>query len=283
MEALTRCGGLQRPGRGFTCAFCYRQYALRHKVQAPRARSWTTLAQAPYASSFSTCPGYLRSESPNGTPSHPKSFQAYPLSGYYLDLLSTPLPHGNHGFKARQTTAPSSLSPQPPTPPPTSDSQSPTDRMSIVFGSRLAGPGDRSARYSHNNMPPESTWKMINGVLIPPRPVEPDNCCMSGCAHCVWDDYRDDTEQWAHRLKEAQAKAGVAKRKGKVLRQAPRVEINGASTSFDDDGGGSEINWSMPLANSEEDILFADIPVGIREFMKTEKRLRQKHQQGKVV
>lgn len=45
-------------------------------------------------------------------------------------------------------------------------------------------------------------------------------------------------------------------------------------TSMDDDGGGSETNWG---AEDVGDELFAGIPVGIREFMKTEKKLREKH------
>lgn len=28
---------------------------------------------------------------------------------------------------------------------------------------------------------PDATWRTINGVPVPPRPAEPDNCCMSGC------------------------------------------------------------------------------------------------------
>lgn len=125
-------------------------------------------------------------------------------------------------------------------------------------------------------MPPESTWKAINGVPIPPRPVEPDNCCMSGCAHCVWDDFRDDMEEWASRVEKAYARA-KAKEPEKDLRQTQRAEVQSASVSMDDDGGGSETNWSLPTSQGEDD-LFAGIPVGIREFMKTEKKLRQKHQ-----
>ncbi len=44
-------------------------------------------------------------------------------------------------------------------------------------------------------------------------------------------------------------------------------------TSMDDDGGGSETNWA---ANPDED-LFKGIPVGIVEFMRTEKMLKEKH------
>ncbi|OOF91279.1 hypothetical protein ASPCADRAFT_211111 [Aspergillus carbonarius ITEM 5010] len=109
----------------------------------------------------------------------------------------------------------------------------------------------------------------------PPRPEEPDNCCMSGCVHCVWDDFRDELEDWASRLEQAKAK-GVTKSGATDMRHTPRAEVATASTSMDDDGGGSETNWSVPKSGDD---LFADIPVGIREFMKTEKKLKQRHQQ----
>jgi hypothetical protein len=45
---------------------------------------------------------------------------------------------------------------------------------------------------------------------------------------------------------------------------------------MDDDGGGSETLWTTPSAVDDEDELFAGIPVGIREFMATEKRIRER-------
>ncbi|PYH47244.1 uncharacterized protein BP01DRAFT_372562 [Aspergillus saccharolyticus JOP 1030-1] len=148
--------------------------------------------------------------------------------------------------------------------------------MAIVFGTRLAGPG-RTSRYDPGAAP-DATWKTINGVAIPPRPEEPDNCCMSGCVHCVWDDYRDELEEWAARLAQAKVK-GSSTNNGRDQRQTPRSEVNAASGSMDDDGGGSETSWTLP--DSTEEDLFANIPVGIREFMKTEKKLKQqKLQEG---
>ena len=47
-----------------------------------------------------------------------------------------------------------------------------------------------------------------------------------------------------------------------------------SGASMDDDGGGSETNWGTGLGGGD---LFGDIPVGIREFMRTEKRLKQQH------
>ena len=196
--------------------------------------------------------------------------QAYPLSGYYYDILSTKSPYRRQARTSRPVPTQNEQS----TPATTVEPQSPQDKMSIVFGTRLASPG-RSSRYDPGTVPPESTWKTINGVAIPPRPSEPDNCCMSGCAHCVWDDFRDDMEEWAGRIDQAKAKATSTP--SADMRQSSRAEVASASMSMDDDGGGSDTNW--PQVDQSEDI-FANIPVGIREFMKTEKKLKQRHQQA---
>lgn len=84
---------------------------------------------------------------------------------------------------------------------------------------------------------------------------------MSGCVNCVWDQYRDELEEWA--AKSSEARMASAQHKGAE-----------SGVSMDDDGGGSETNWGTGLDGGE---LFRDIPVGIREFMRTEKRLKQRH------
>ncbi|KAJ5929658.1 hypothetical protein N7454_006608 [Penicillium verhagenii] len=196
--------------------------------------------------------------------------QAYPLSGYYSLILKSQSLYSGQGTTARQTTPPPEDQPAPKT---ISEAKTPQEKMSIVFGTRLAGPG-RESRYNPGEMPPESQWQTINGVPIPPRPEEPENCCMSGCVHCVWDDFRDEMEDWAARAAKAKAKGGLEKGT-EDMRTAPRAEVDSASHSMDEDGGGSEANWPAP---SQDEDLFANIPVGIREFMKTEKRLRVKHQ-----
>ncbi|PKX99924.1 hypothetical protein P168DRAFT_293806 [Aspergillus campestris IBT 28561] len=195
--------------------------------------------------------------------------QAHPLTGYYSDIIANPSPYRAHAKRLR----PVNKAAEKPTQKEPAE-QSPQEKMSVVFGTRLAGPG-RNSRYNPGEMPPESTWKTVNGVPIPPRPEEPDNCCMSGCVNCVWDNFRDEMEEWAERVVQAKAKASE-KGPTKDLRQSPRKEVQSASTSMDDDGGGSDTNWTE--ADSNEDI-FANIPVGIREFMKTEKKLKLRHQQ----
>lgn len=107
---------------------------------------------------------------------------------------------------------------------------------------------------------------------------------MSGCVHCVWDDYRDDVESWAKRLHDAQAKKPTKNTTGDAAKiDLPRPELSEASGSMDDDGGGSEALWATPSTSTEADgdDLFQSIPVGIREFMANEKRIRDRKKSRK--
>src|SRR5271154_1625607 len=190
-------------------------------------------------------------------------FQAQPLGDFYTDLLTTPI------------SRPSTTHPDLPTFVQSGD-ETKEQRAAKLFGS-IRGSGYERKTYDK----PDSTWRTINGVPIPPRPSEPDNCCMSGCVHCVWDDYRDDVESWATRLHEAQANS---QRRGMERRPKAgmhRIEVADASNSMDDDGGGSEALWDSPSTTGTGDDLFQDIPIGIREFMVTEKRIRDRKRERK--
>ncbi|KAF7718596.1 Uncharacterized protein PECH_006325 [Penicillium ucsense] len=242
------------------------EYIWGLRVAVRRHHAFTATSRRMRAHDQSSIQGSIES-----TTNAPSTSQAHPLGGYYSLLLESPLPVDRTAPQLSQSstmTAPTSAS--------TAEApkaQTPQERMAIVFGTRLAGPG-RQSRYNPGEAPPQSMWKTINGVPIPPQPEEPENCCMSGCVHCVWDDFRDEMEEWAAIIAKAKAKASP-EADAKDARTAPRAEVNSASLSMDDDGGGSETNWTVP---NPEDDLFANIPVGIREFMKTEKKLRVKHQ-----
>ena len=58
------------------------------------------------------------------------------------------------------------------------------------------------------------------------------------------------------------------------------IDSRGA-VSMDDDGGSSASNWDKKdttiSKNLWDDDLYKNVPVGIREFMKQEKRLNEKH------
>ena len=194
-----------------------------------------------------------------------QSPQAQPLGDFYNDILNQPMP------KASKASSSPSL--------PTfvrSGDQTKEERAKKLFGNLKGSGYERTISDT-----PDATWRTINGVPIPPRPGEPENCCMSGCAHCVWDDYRDDVEEWAHRLREAQAKSDTPTQRRTTKAHMPRPELASASGSMDDDGGGSEALWTSPSTETDEDALFAEIPVGIREFMATEKRIRDRKKSRK--
>jgi len=114
---------------------------------------------------------------------------------------------------------------------------------------------------------------------------------MSGCVNCVWDRYRDELEEWAA----ARRDADQTLRKEKRFERERKRRLGGTTgtgmmigegekgvahtaVSMDDDGGGSETNGGTRLESDfmSED-LFKSVPVGFREFMKQEKRLKEKH------
>lgn len=146
-----------------------------------------------------------------------------------------------------------------PSPPPTSAQE----KAKIVFGTRLAGPTDRQERLASRS----SQSSYVAGVLVPPRPEEPDNCCMSGCVNCVWDLFREEMEEFTAKSREAQSRLAEA------------------SSSMDADGGGSSgaglgvnVGDTKIAKDMWDDDVFRNVPVGIREFMKQEKRLKEQHE-----
>lgn len=159
------------------------------------------------------------------------------------------------------------------------------EKAKVIFGSSLAGPAERAERLAQIR----SKSKNVAGVLVPPKPEEPDNCCMSGCVNCVWDRFRDEMEEWAMAHAEAERRIAAAAKTeaSSIPKQEPAVDHT--TLSMDDDGGGSETNWDVGAATTPQpssskiakdfwdEELYKNVPVGIREFMKQEKKLKQKH------
>lgn len=183
------------------------------------------------------------------------------IDEYAEDSLNAPL----NPIQSVTKTVPPPLIP-PPAERPLTGPEEQALKAQAIFGSR--DPNEREAEL-------KKASTTIAGVLVPPKPDEPDNCCMSGCVNCVWDRYRDELEDWAAASAEARQKLQAQRAAAKAANDA----ASQVATSMDDDGGGSEANWEE---DTEEKDLFEGVPVGIREFMKIEKRLReqQKKQQS---
>ncbi|KAL2198098.1 oxidoreductase-like protein [Corynascus similis CBS 632.67] len=226
-------------------------------------------------------------------------------------LPQSPTPPGNESSSSSSSSSssPSGQEEEPSQEPPSSNDVQ--TRASVVFASSLAGPAERRERLAR--MRDQS--RLIAGVLVPPRPEEPDNCCMSGCVNCVWDRYRDEMEEWAARSAEAERRLAADEAGGQVGATEESMErtmddstgfggrgmdlgvhdeaADRGAASMDEDGGGSVGNWetgtgpvvgfgsqgvSGKIAKDFwDDELYKNVPVGIREFMKQEKRLKEKH------
>jgi predicted nucleic acid-binding Zn-ribbon protein len=86
---------------------------------------------------------------------------------------------------------------------------------------------------------------------------------MSGCVNCVWDRFREDFEEWKTKKEEAEARmaatqAAEGTKEPKDAAPATTKDAKLAKNMWDEDA-------------------FQDVPVGIREFMKVEKQLREKN------
>ncbi|KAI1388062.1 oxidoreductase-like protein [Hypoxylon trugodes] len=252
---------------------------------------------------------------PGGTPGE-ASEQAMPLGLYYEAVLNRPQPIPEVKPENPPTSSPKSprtTVKKAPAKKPAKDSADATSASStsssssgpetsaepataqekarIIFGSRLAGPAERAERLEAIR----NRSTLIAGVLVPPRPEEPDNCCMSGCVNCVWDRYRDEMEEWAAASTEAEKALEAQRSQGEpspdttpsaIQEVAEKPQGPTGAISMDDDGGGSDTNWQSDLKIADQpkiakdlwdDDLYKNVPVGIREFMKQEKRLKEKH------
>lgn len=182
-------------------------------------------------------------------------------------------PKKKPGRKPKDTTTTASAAPSEATSPPSlvNTPATPEEKVRIIFGTRFASPDDKEARLALKAN--SSTY--IAGIMVPPEPAEPDNCCMSGCVNCVWDLYREDMEEFTAKKLEAHKR------------------LNAQSGSKATDGGGSETTWNPPKGveigeakiakDLWDDDVFKNVPVGIREFMKQEKRLKERHEREGTV
>ena len=89
------------------------------------------------------------------------------------------------------------------------------------------------------------------------------------CVNCVWDLYRESLEFYTEQKLRAQQALGLLKQKSPLSTPTSTLPNQKLATSIDGDGVALRIDEREWLDNE-------DIPVGIRAFMATEKRLRER-------
>lgn len=137
------------------------------------------------------------------------------------------------------------------------------ERIKKVFGGRIKGEDRVSSSRIMMGEP-----RIIAGVKVPDRPIEPDNCCMSGCINCVWEIYNDDIKDWEAKRKIAAKKLAE---KGGVWPADfhPPVKFlkpENLPESFKD----------SPDVGKANDDAWNKVPVEMRVFAELEKKIKSK-------
>lgn len=145
------------------------------------------------------------------------------------------------------------------------DGLTPEERIAKVFGGRIKGEGRVSSSRMNIGQP-----RIIAGVTVPDKPSEPDNCCMSGCINCVWEIYNDDVKDWNDRRKLA---AGKLKEQGGVWPADFHPPVKFLNKENIPEELAAKVD---PEKVSEVEESWGDVPVAIRVFAQTEKRLKAK-------
>lgn len=170
----------------------------------------------------------------------------------------------------------------------------PEERMMNVFGGRIKGDSRQSSSRREIGEP-----RMIAGVLVPSKPTEPNNCCMSGCVNCVWEQFNDDLKDWKKLRSEAAGKLNKTDREWpadfnpplnllemknvpKELRKTKLKMTNkkriSSAAYFPTKAkpGAQHAKSVVPELNSEQEDKddWENVPVSFRVFAETEKKMK---------
>lgn len=129
---------------------------------------------------------------------------------------------------------------------------------------------------------------IIRGIVIPlkPPPPGPEECCMSGCAHCAYDIYAEDLEDFHSRL--SSVRSQLTQLSPPVTRQEWRDDLLGdypssAASSGDGSAGAAgsatESEEMKERAQREVDRVIGDLDPTMRAFLEMERKLKKQERE----
>nr|CDI56499.1 related to ABC1-ubiquinol--cytochrome-c reductase complex assembly protein [Melanopsichium pennsylvanicum 4] len=125
---------------------------------------------------------------------------------------------------------------------------------------------------------------IIRGITIPlkPPPPGPEECCMSGCAHCAYDIYAEDLEDFHARL--SSVRSQLSQLEPRVTNHEWRSDLLGeypGETEIKGKEAGEDLKQK---AQAEVDKVIGDLDPTMRAFLEMERKLkkveREKANQG---
>lgn len=146
----------------------------------------------------------------------------------------------------------------------TRDNRSAEEKIAKVFGTRIKGETRQSSSRITRGKP-----KTIAGVLVPARPDEPDNCCMSGCINCVWELFNEDVKEWNEKRKKAAQ--SLRKKGGRWPENFDAPVLMLAEENLPE----SLTKKKVDVKSTEEEA-WGGVPVSIRVFAELERKMKEK-------
>ncbi|PWN52381.1 ABC1-domain-containing protein [Violaceomyces palustris] len=120
---------------------------------------------------------------------------------------------------------------------------------------------------------------VIRGITIPlkPPPPGPEECCMSGCAHCAYDIYAEDLESYHEALSSVRRR--LLEVEPRLSEEEWKEELLGKRPSGGDEDGGTD---SKLRADREVDEVIGNLDPTMKAFLEMERRMKKQQQQQQV-
>lgn len=148
------------------------------------------------------------------------------------------------------------------------------NKFNTIFGDPESLKEKRTtSRMSREN---KNYSRKIGNVTVEQMPTEPDNCCGSGCANCVWVLFSDDLKEWKDQVSQA-----VKNLQSQDLEKTPLDKVEKWPADFLDPPKSLDSRLVDRSGVSHEREESPELPIGIQAFADLEAMIKKKSTQSR--